>query len=89
MKVIEKRLLRGPNLYAETPCLMTVVDNLNTKGRGFGARLLALMPELPAAAAVRLSDDALPVDALEPVIMELQRLAGGRRARCDACGHGS
>jgi len=76
MKVIEKRLLRGPNLYAETPCLMAVVDNLTTKGRGFGARLLALMPELPAAAAVRLSDDALPVDALEPVIMELQRLAG-------------
>ena len=76
MKVIEKRLLRGPNLYAETPCLMAVVDNANTKGRGLGARLLALMPELPAAAAVRLSDDALPVDALEPVIMELQRLAG-------------
>jgi len=76
MRINEKRLLRGPNLYAATPCLMAVVDNRAAKGRGFGARLLQLIPSLPAEAAVRLADDALPVDALEPVIMELQRLAG-------------
>jgi cyanophycin synthetase len=84
MKVIEKRLLRGPNIYATTPCLMALVDSSGGAGhvtrparaRGFAARLLALLPRLPAAAAVRLTDDALPVDALEPVIMELQRLAG-------------
>ena len=76
MRIKEKRLLRGPNLFAATPCLMAVVDNRAAKGRGFGARLLQLLPSLPAEAAVRLADDALPVDALEPVIMELQRLAG-------------
>ncbi len=84
MRIIEKRLLRGPNLYADTPCLMALVDGSESKGRavgsvktrGFGARLLALLPGLPAAAAVRLTIDALPVDALESVMMELQRLAG-------------
>jgi cyanophycin synthetase len=76
MRINEKRLLRGPNLYAATPCLMALVDNRAAKGRGFGARLLQLLPSLPAEAAVRLADDVLLVDALEPVIMELQRLAG-------------
>ena len=76
MRINEKRLLRGPNLYAATPCLMALVDNRAAKGRGFGARLLRLLPSLPAEAAVRLADDVLLVDALEPVIMELQRLAG-------------
>ena len=89
MRINEKRLLRGPNLYAETPCLMALVDNHGSKGRGFGARLLALMPALPAAAAVRLLDNALLVDALELVIMELQRLAGapgGYSATLPVCG---
>ena len=82
MKIREQRLLRGPNLYAESPCLMALVDNGGMKGRGFGARLLALMPALPPSAAVRLLDDALPVDALEPVVMELQRLAGASGMHC-------
>jgi len=76
MRIKEKRLLRGPNLYAASPCLMALVDNVGAKGRGFAARLLALLPALPVEAAVRLADDALLVDALEPVVMELQRLAG-------------
>ncbi|WP_137176128.1 cyanophycin synthetase [Massilia sp. HP4] len=76
MRIKEKRLLRGPNLYAANPCLMALVDNVGAKGRGLAARLLELLPALPAAAAVRLADDALLVDALEPVVMELQRLAG-------------
>ncbi len=76
MRIKEKRLLRGPNLYAANPCLMALVDNVGAKGRGFSARLLELLPALPAEAAVRLADDALLVDALEPVVMELQRLAG-------------
>ncbi|MCA1246645.1 cyanophycin synthetase [Massilia sp. MS-15] len=80
MKIKEKRLLRGPNLYAASPCLMTVVED-SAQGRqtapaGFAARLFALLPELPADAAVRLADDALLVEAVEPVLMELQRLAG-------------
>jgi len=76
MRIKEKRLLRGPNLYAAQPCLMALVDNRGAKNHGFAARLLALLPALPAEAAVRLADDALLVDALEPVVMELQRLAG-------------
>jgi len=76
MRIKEKRTLRGPNLYAATPCLMALVDNRARKGGGIAARLLALLPALPAQAAARLADDVLPVDALEAVVMELQRLAG-------------
>jgi len=76
MKIQEKRLLRGPNLYAASPCLMAVVEDGAAKAPGFAARLFALLPELPPDAAVRLADDALLVEALEPVVMELQRLAG-------------
>ena len=83
MRIKEKRLLRGPNLHADKPCLMALVDNAGAKAPGFAARLLALLPALPAQAAVRLADDALLVDALEPVVMELQRLAGA------PAGHGA
>ncbi|MEW6763547.1 MAG: cyanophycin synthetase [Pseudomonadota bacterium] len=76
MKLKEKRLLRGPNLYADSPCLMAVVEDGATKSPGFAARLFALLPGLPPDAAVRLADEALLVEALEPVVMELQRLAG-------------
>ena len=76
MKLKEKRLLRGPNLYADSPCLMAVIEDAATKVPGFAARLFALLPDLPPDAAVRLADDALLAEALEPVVMELQRLAG-------------
>ncbi|SFC80419.1 cyanophycin synthetase [Massilia yuzhufengensis] len=76
MKIKEKRLLRGPNLYAATPCLMAVVAEGAATCTGFAPRLFALLPSLPADAGVRLADDAMLVDAVEPVTMELQRLAG-------------
>jgi cyanophycin synthetase len=76
MKIKEKRMLRGPNLYAASPCLMAVIDDGVTKAPGFAARLFELLPALPPDAAVRLADDALLVEAIEPVVMELQRLAG-------------
>jgi len=76
MKLTQKRLLRGPNLYADSPCLMALVEDGVTKSPGFAARLFALLPGLPPDAAVRLADEALLVEALEPVVMELQRLAG-------------
>jgi cyanophycin synthetase len=76
MKLKEKRLLRGPNLYADSPCLMAVIEDAATKAPGFAARLFALLPKLPPDAAVRLADDALLAEALEPVVMELQRQAG-------------
>ncbi|MEH6437402.1 cyanophycin synthetase [Massilia sp. DD77] len=76
MRIKEKRVLRGPNLYAAHPCLMAVVEEGDGPKQGFAARLLELLPAFPAEAAVRLTDDALCIDALEPVVMELQRLAG-------------
>ncbi|MBQ5938488.1 cyanophycin synthetase [Massilia sp. AB1] len=76
MRIKERRVLRGPNLYAASPCLMAVIDDRAGPRQVFAARLLELLPALPAEAAVRLADDGLPVDALEAVVMELQRLAG-------------
>ncbi len=77
MRITEKRFLRGPNLYAELPCLMAVVDAAGLAcAPGFGARLLALLPALPLEAAARPGDPVCPAAAVEPVVMELQRLAG-------------
>ncbi|MBD8531819.1 MULTISPECIES: cyanophycin synthetase [unclassified Massilia] len=77
MRIIEQRFLRGPNLFAATPCLMAVVDAAGvTPAPGFGARLLDLLPGLPPEAAARVGGLACVADAVEPVVMELQRLAG-------------
>jgi cyanophycin synthetase len=77
MRITEQRLLRGPNLFAATPCLLAVVDSAGAALLpGLGARLLALLPGMPRAAAARLSDCNSALDALEPVVMEFQRLAG-------------
>ena len=81
MRIIEQRFLRGPNLFASTPCLMAVVDAAGiAPAPGFGARLLALLPELSPEVAARLAGLACVADAVEPVVMELQRLAGAPAA---------
>ncbi|SFV16452.1 cyanophycin synthetase [Pseudoduganella namucuonensis] len=52
MNIIEQRLLRGPNLYARRPCLLTVLDlgELGTVSSitdpDFTGRLLELLPAL-------------------------------------------
>jgi cyanophycin synthetase len=77
MNIVEQRFLRGPSLYAATPCLLAVVDVADRHdAAGLGARLLALLPAMSAEAAARLSDCQAAHEALEPVVMELQRLAG-------------
>jgi cyanophycin synthetase len=76
MRIIEQRFLRGPNLYAATPCITAVVEPSQDQFAGLGARLLARMPGMSPEACARLSDCCSPADALEPVTMELQRLAG-------------
>ncbi|WP_296945867.1 cyanophycin synthetase [uncultured Massilia sp.] len=79
MRITEQRFLRGPNLYAATPCLLVVVDTTAAPEpglAGLGARLLALLPGIAPEASARLSDCQAAHDALEPVLMELQRLAG-------------
>jgi cyanophycin synthetase len=80
MRIIEQRFLRGPSLYAATPCLMAVVDAGPERFAGLGARLLDLLPGMPPEASARLSDCQAPAEALEPVAMELQRLAGAAGA---------
>jgi cyanophycin synthetase len=79
MKIKEKRFLRGPNLYAATPCLMAVIDPEGDPAMvpGFGARLLVLLPALAVQA-----DEAGYADAVGPVVMELQRLAGAAAGFC-------
>jgi cyanophycin synthetase len=76
MRIIEQRFLRGPNLYAATPCITAVLDITQDQFAGLGARLLARLPGMSPEASARLSDCCSPADALEPVTMELQRLAG-------------
>ena len=71
MKIAEQRFLRGPSLYAATPCLLAVLDLAGQQNAaGLGARLLALLPAMPAEAAARLSDCQAAHEALEPVVME-------------------
>jgi cyanophycin synthetase len=55
MKVIEQRFLRGPNLYAMQPCMMTVLDTDEAAGTPgavsvleLHARLVRLLPGLEA-----------------------------------------
>jgi len=76
MRITEQRFLRGPNLYAATPCLTALIDNEDISVAGLGARLLERLPGMPPEAAARLSDCSSPAEAIEPVTMELQRLAG-------------
>jgi cyanophycin synthetase len=77
MRILEQRFLRGPNLYSAAPCLMAVADPAGLDlAPGFGARLLALLPELSPEVAARLAGIQNAAQALEPVVMELQRLAG-------------
>ena len=77
MRILEQRFLRGPNLFSAAPCLMAIVDGAGLElAPGFGARLLALLPELAPEAAARIAGLTNPAQAIEPVVMELQRLAG-------------
>ena len=81
MRIIEKRFLRGPNLYSAAPCLMAVIDSAGAEpAPGLVARLVALLPELSPEASARLAALGCAADAVEPVVMELQRLAGAPAA---------
>ncbi|MEW6371522.1 MAG: cyanophycin synthetase [Pseudomonadota bacterium] len=81
MRIIEKRFLRGPNLYSAAPCLMAVIDTAGAEAApGLVARLVALLPEMAPEASARLAALHCAADALEPVVMELQRLAGAPAA---------
>ena len=79
LKIHEKRFLRGPNLHAATPCLMALLEGDPPMTDAIRAQLLALLPglaALPTPSGAHHGDGTLLLDWLEPVVMELQRLAG-------------
>ena len=52
MQILEQRFLRGPNIHADSPCLLSIVDLQDLYGRstrdlpGFNEALLNLLPSL-------------------------------------------
>ncbi len=81
MKIIEQRVLRGPNLWSRKRCLQTVVDmgalanTLTSELPGFGDDLLSLFPGLQQFAAP-LENGSFVAEAVAQVALELQRMAG-------------
>ncbi|QBE66185.1 cyanophycin synthetase [Pseudoduganella lutea] len=91
MNILDQRVLRGPNLYAARPCLLTVLDLQDLHGVAsndvpdFTDALLALMPSLMAhrcspghygGFAERLRDGTYMGHIIEHLTLELQCLAG-------------
>lgn len=91
MKLIEKRLLRGPNIYTRRSCIKVVIDledldNVSSADLpGFTDRLCALLPSLeghrcslgvPGGFVQRLRDGTYMAHIIEHVTLELQCLAG-------------
>jgi len=91
MKILEQRVLRGPNLYASKPCLLTVLDLEDLDGvastdvPGFTDNLLAAIPTLErhrcsvgmrGGFVSRLRDGTYMAHIIEHVALELQCLAG-------------
>lgn len=91
MKLIEKRLLRGPNIYSRKSCIKVVIDlealdNVSsTDVPGFTERLCALLPSLEGHRCSlgvrggfiqRLQEGTYMAHIIEHVTLELQCLAG-------------
>ncbi|MDQ1924818.1 cyanophycin synthetase [Massilia pseudoviolaceinigra] len=79
MTILRQRFLRGPNLFADTPCMLTLVDlgplaNVVPAAiAGLHERLTALLPSLRD---YRDPADGDLGDLLEHLTLELQSLAG-------------
>jgi cyanophycin synthetase len=91
MKLIEQRILRGPNLYARFPCVFSRIDLEELAGvssadiEGFSDQLSALLPSLanhrcssgkPGGFLRRLRTGTYIAHIVEHVTLELQCLAG-------------
>ena len=91
MRILEQRFLRGPNLHADTPCLLSVLDLQALYGvasndlPGFSDALLALMPSLEGYAlptgqlggfGQRLREGTYLARVVEQVTLDLQCQAG-------------
>ena len=91
MRILEQRFLRGPNLHADTPCLLSVLDLQDLYGissndiPGFADALLALLPALEGYAlptgqlggfGQRLREGTYLARVVEQVTLSLQCEAG-------------
>lgn len=91
MKIVEKRYLRGPNIYASRPCLKVVLNLESLEGVAstdipwFTDQLLEVLPSLgrhrcstkqPGGFVRRLRDGTYMAHIVEHVMLELQCLAG-------------
>jgi cyanophycin synthetase len=91
MKVLEKRILRGPNVHSDRPCFMAVLDLEDLDDRPsnsfehFVDRLVTLLPGLMAhrcstgrrgGFVERLREGTYPAHITEHVLIELQCMAG-------------
>jgi cyanophycin synthetase len=95
VQILEQRFLRGPNIHAESPCLLSVVDlddlyGVSTRDLpGFNDSLLALLPLLadylvptgqPGGFAQRLREGTYLARVIEHVTLGLQCMAGAPAA---------
>ncbi|MGJ7916717.1 cyanophycin synthetase [Massilia sp. LXY-6] len=91
MQILEQRFLRGPNIHADTPCLLSVLDLGDLYGVStrelpqFSEALLTLLPSLaeylvptgqPGGFAQRLREGTYLARVVEHVTLGLQCLAG-------------
>jgi cyanophycin synthetase len=91
MKILRQRFLRGPNLYSNTPCVLTLVDLdeldevATSRLHGFTGRLVDLVPTLrdhrcsrgaPGGFVERMETGTDLAHVLEHLTIELQGLAG-------------
>ncbi|GAB3408543.1 Mur ligase family protein [Massilia agilis] len=91
MYILEQRFLRGPNIHADSPCLLSVLDLDDLYGvsskdiPGFNDALLALLPSLHGQLvptgqrggfAQRLREGTYLGRVVEQLTLELQTLAG-------------
>ena len=91
MQILEQRFLRGPNVHADSPCLLSVIDLQELYGRsskdipGFNDALLGALPSLQGQLlpgvqrggfAQRLREGTYLGRVVEQVTLELQTQAG-------------
>ncbi|MDB5748791.1 MAG: cphA [Massilia sp.] len=91
MYILEQRFLRGPNVHADTPCLLSVIDLEDLYGisskdiPGFNDALLAMLPALngqlmpsvqPGGFVQRLRAGTYLARVIEQVALTLQSMAG-------------
>jgi cyanophycin synthetase len=95
VQILEQRFLRGPNIHADTPCLLSVLDLDDLYGVStrelphFNEALLAMLPSLadylvptgqPGGFAQRLREGTYLARVIEHVTLGLQCLAGAPAA---------